>query len=756
MTPVSVCRRPFLVGGSFLFLLIIVSIWGTGCGKKNPESGQSARAQLNALQLNFNTTVFLQEVEKGSSATVELFLQAGQNPNVEIPIPHEPEGKKRVIHRAIELGNAAIVARLIQAGADMRAKILSLQERINGMTPAFYTLLLKDYPCLQAMVKNRVDFNGSMKYDFKNETITVSPLIFALYHLNGDLDFTRLLLVGGADVNARGMIDRGREGHFFNALSWAIVRKRIDLVKLFLEFKADTTAKVQEGSTSKTLFDLAEKAKSDEILALLQNAEKPPPSVIPVWVWVVVAISITIGLLVFFVPSLFRKKATGSPAILGEALQLMSHAHLAKRIAGLQLLMTNFQTIEDKLVLGRAVELCHDDDPGVQFWAKKVRMKFAPTSEADKPAAGKKPVPTASKPKTLPEFMERLRNTKGCFLCQELIRQILELKAPQTRAALLAYLQEVQDPMILSFLVKKLGQEFRDPALIVHLKPLLAHADERVVANTLEGIEALHVKESIVIFAQMLNHESHRVRANAAKAINTYDQEVSRTIFTQMLGMEERPHFIIAACKAIRETKDVYFLPALVHVGTNPLITADALETIQTLGGKDLLEAFHQKMAVHPDPEKTAGLIESIGFCLERLPQLPGDGFVEGAPGTAPTTDSPTVDAPATETMTADSPTVDAPAAETMTADSPTVDAPAAETMTADSPTAAITTDAATPPPEELVVQATNLQDSPEGQDASESQASSGSEPLPPSESTEPPRPPLPTGGFDEPSAPKN
>ena len=219
-------------------------------------------------------------------------------------------------------------------------------------------------------------------------------------------------------------------------------------------------------------------------------------------------------------------------------------------------------------------------------------------------------------------MFQRLTENTSAAQCRFLIQQILDRREPAACPLLLEYLQTCSDVMVISFLTKNLGIHFPEENLVPTLKNYLKHPDDRVVANTIEGLEAMGKAESFVVLAQMLSHPSHRVQANAAKALARFDLAVSHDMLMKMLRQDSRPHFIIAACKAIRGTRDVHFLPQLVLLAGHELVGPDAQEAITALGGVPALTNLQKSVDELTDPEEKERLTAAIAACRERLAPL--------------------------------------------------------------------------------------------------------------------------------------
>jgi hypothetical protein len=680
----------------FPILVIMVLVLLTGCGGTSEGQKQAARKKLTDLGKNWTPEDLQQCVQTVQTDAVSLFLQSGMDPNQEVINPADPDTHKSLLHVAVEVGSPALVRILVAGGANPEFRARSLGERWNGLSPLGLALLLKRVDMVDSLLTAGADANGQMKYELKGDKHDLTPLSFVQTAADGDVPLMKLLLEKGADPNARSMKDLGREGFFFPPLHTAIANKRTDQVELLLQKGADVKSTVKVGEKEKTLLEIAQESGNAELTALFTAVEQRPP-LVPPMVWVFLAIFGLGAAVFFFVPGLFRKKAPSGQHI-GELFNLLSASHFERRMAGLQKLFSTFDTVTEPILLARIEELCGDDDPGVQFWAKKTRSKFVPgyagtsmptisspapspsplpasppPSSSPAPVSAKSlagvrsipavvpphltegripagfpaasgegegaspptmdapgvplpsttplgvPIPPPARPSGLDELFQRLAETSSAAQCRMLIQQILDRRDPSACPRLLEYLQSCSDVMVISFLTKNLGISFPQENIVPILKNYLKHQDDRVVANTIEGLEAMGKSESFVVLAQMLSHHSHRVQANAAKALGKFDPVVSREMLLKMLMQESRPHFIIAACKAIRGTRDCTFLPALVPLAEQELVGADACEAIIALGGRKALAQLAANLAAIDDPEQRELLAASITRCDELL-----------------------------------------------------------------------------------------------------------------------------------------
>lgn len=167
-----------------------------------------------------------------------------------------------------------------------------------------------------------------------------------------------------------------------------------------------------------------------------------------------------------------------------------------------------------------------------------------------------------------------------------------KLKDRKFKIALEKYLDRCTDPKHISWLVKNLPRAYPDPQQIPLLKAFLTYSDDRIVANTIEGLESLETPETISVLAQMLSHPSHRVRSVAAAAIARINPDEARKYLFSMLNQSENPDSIKAACHAIRHIKGKGFLDLVLPLLQNRATREEASRTVAWLTYQRLNKLF--------------------------------------------------------------------------------------------------------------------------------------------------------------------
>lgn len=263
-----------------------------------------------------------------------------------------------------------------------------------------------------------------------------------------------------------------------------------------------------------------------------------------------------------------------------ETIAVLQSSDNPAKVSMLQALVKNPLENPSGDFLAAVETLVNDGDIAVRFWAKKVFSslpKQSPEIVESELAAEELPFDV---------LLKKLEDSQSHFIANEVIRKIFEKTSPDIFQSLIKYLGNCKDEIVISFLVKNLGIHFPTEETLTIIAPYLRHTDERVVANAVEGIEAIRSPKAIVLISQMLDHNNHRVKANAAKALAKQDPETAKSIVLRMLQMKDKPHFVIAGCHAIQQIKGEEFLPELVNLITDSVVGENALDAIVGIGGE--------------------------------------------------------------------------------------------------------------------------------------------------------------------------
>ncbi len=282
-------------------------------------------------------------------------------------------------------------------------------------------------------------------------------------------------------------------------------------------------------------------------------------------------------------------------ANLHEVMTVLTSGDASAKVPLLQALFKAPALPNPDTLAGVVSDLTKDADTAVRFWAKKVLARIGQQRnlglqrERAQPGQQLEAV-AASMPLEL--LVRKLETVDSAFVSIEVITKLCESRDAGILQVLIQYLGRCTDVVQISFLTKNLGVYFPSEALLPVLMPFLRHEDDRVVANTIEGIQAVGSSKGIVVFAQMLDHPSNRVRANAARALFEHDPEKTFDVLSRMLQLRDKPHFAISACHAIQQLQDSRYLPLLKEWVEEDLVSESALKAVQAIGGEEAVEAL--------------------------------------------------------------------------------------------------------------------------------------------------------------------
>ncbi|GAB1354409.1 hypothetical protein MASR1M12_31470 [Erysipelotrichia bacterium] len=194
---------------------------------------------------------------------------------------------------------------------------------------------------------------------------------------------------------------------------------------------------------------------------------------------------------------------------------------------------------------------------------------------------------------TLEELLPRILETTDSKAAIGILNQI---QGP--REAILPFFIEIlnkdKDPVVLSWLAKKIGRTFPDQEAIQSLLPLLRHNDARVVANVIEIIQEIGSPAAYIIIVQMLRRPEPRIQASALTALAKWDKDFAIRALTQMLQATHKASFAIAACHAMSQLGLYECLPLIEPLKDHPVIGDAARVAINSLTSSRI-EPGHSK-----------------------------------------------------------------------------------------------------------------------------------------------------------------
>ncbi|MBF0410020.1 MAG: ankyrin repeat domain-containing protein [Candidatus Riflebacteria bacterium] len=269
-----------------------------------------------------------------------------------------------------------------------------------------------------------------------------------------------------------------------------------------------------------------------------------------------------------------------------EIFNFLSGSNAKSKLSVLQSVFLELPPEVDADVFQLIKDLADDPDIGVRFWAKRVIAKhFMHFEKSAAQYITKKDNDENISDEILFQKLNDVKKSR--FLAINVLKKICEKKNPDSLNGLIEYLNSCNDNYQISFLTKSIGVSFPMESTLKILVPYLKHPDDRVIANTIEGIEAIASPTSFAICSRFLGHTSNRVRANAAKAVAKFDSGKAYEVLNRMLVCKSQPHLLISACYAIKELKDSRFLVPLKELIKEDILFDEVLSTILVIDKKN-------------------------------------------------------------------------------------------------------------------------------------------------------------------------
>jgi ankyrin repeat protein len=256
-------RRFFGAAGFALFLTLLIANTGCKIHKAQPTP-EAARAELQRQGVDYSEETFLNNAKDGNTDVVNLFLDAGMEPDV-----IDKDGGTALIYAAA-MDNADMIRNLLARGADLHAK------GFNNDTALIHAALTGSCEAIKILLDAGADVNMKSSHG--------TPLILAAFL--GYHECVKILLERGADINAQ--TDEGETGLMLlvvytkdaksdikesingKMLSSMTGIDRLKTAKLLLDKGADVNVKNKKG---KTALMLAEEKGNLQMVELLKQAE---------------------------------------------------------------------------------------------------------------------------------------------------------------------------------------------------------------------------------------------------------------------------------------------------------------------------------------------------------------------------------------------------------------------------------------------------------------------------------------------------
>lgn len=198
------------------------------------KSSEEARKELARMNIEFSKDKFFDRVRKGDIATINLFLDAGMNPNSK----EDDKNMLTALHIAVGNGNIAAIKILLSRGADINSKAR------EGSTPLLLAITDDNAKIAKILIENGADVNLAMDQG-------MTPLIAAV--MTGHVDIVKILLNKGVNINAK------VQG--YTALDVATSKKNDKIIKLLKTASGKNVtsqSKKKDSATTVTVADLAD------------------------------------------------------------------------------------------------------------------------------------------------------------------------------------------------------------------------------------------------------------------------------------------------------------------------------------------------------------------------------------------------------------------------------------------------------------------------------------------------------------------
>ncbi|HNS10791.1 MAG TPA: HEAT repeat domain-containing protein [Candidatus Ozemobacteraceae bacterium] len=212
-------------------------------------------------------------------------------------------------------------------------------------------------------------------------------------------------------------------------------------------------------------------------------------------------------------------------------------------------------------------------------------------------------------------LLHKLKTAKENEISLHELEWATRLNTISFKIALEEYLDRCTEEKHISWLVKNLPKAYPDPEQISLLTSFLTYGDDRIVSNTIEGLENIKDPTVVSIFAQMLSHASPRVRSTAAGALARVNPEKAWQALTRMLENPEQTGRVKAACHAIRQLRNRDFAELLIPLLQHNAVCEDAASTLAVLLlEKTRLVFDHRLLKNRPDLKEkvAAAMIENL------------------------------------------------------------------------------------------------------------------------------------------------
>jgi ankyrin repeat protein len=258
--------------------VLLVSVSGFWIYVRLSPPPSEVRAQIEKMDMDFDAKTFIKRAKDNDIQAVDLFLQAGIDPNEEAQIDEENESDDKYKVSALQMaaanGHLDMVKKLLGHGANLDKAVPSAA--VNGQKQILDFMLEKN-PSQLAINKALIRSAGSEHTDivqllldkgadvsFINNEGDTDPTALIRAASSLKIENARLLLSKNANVNAK-VDDPITPSALFAACSGVFNPLNLELVDLLLEHGADVNIRDKDNSTPLLQTIAANNSLGDEI-----------------------------------------------------------------------------------------------------------------------------------------------------------------------------------------------------------------------------------------------------------------------------------------------------------------------------------------------------------------------------------------------------------------------------------------------------------------------------------------------------------
>lgn len=209
------------------------------------KSKQEAREELKKMNIEYTPEAFISTAAEGKTKVVELFLRAGMNPNV------RPSGPANIYTTTIDMDTKTI------------KETKTMQNNVKSITALQYAVGNGDIEMVKVLLKGGADINAT-------DDFGLTPLISAV--IIGNIEMVKLLIGHGANVNIESTNLYIKDAQSTTALREAVQKGYIEIIRILIEHGAKINKKYEYGITVLSEARNAPEKHRIEIIQLLKQA----------------------------------------------------------------------------------------------------------------------------------------------------------------------------------------------------------------------------------------------------------------------------------------------------------------------------------------------------------------------------------------------------------------------------------------------------------------------------------------------------